>query len=347
MGIANWFRRAETTPPTGVTPPPRSGVSVLTADRAMGLSAVYRAVSIWATATSQLTLDVWRGGERIDTPAVVRQPDLMQSLSAFLEETTTSLAALGNAYWWLHKDDRNVVRTITVLDPLLCEPVEADGTLRYRDKVLKPGEFHHLKLLRVPGHIKGLGPIQAARAELNGALDLQDYASGWFQRGDVPPGLLSSDQHLNGEQAEAYKQRWYEDREGVKVLGSGLDFKPLLLSPEDAQWLEAQKFSVTQIARLFGVPAHLLLAAVDGSNLTYSNIQQADTAFIRWTLAKPLREIEEAFTSVLPRGQVARFNIDAFLRPDTATRYSAHKTAIEAGFMTVEEVREIEGLPNL
>jgi len=347
MGIFDFHKRDSATPPSGITPPPRGGSAVVTTDSALGLSAVYRAVSIWATATSQLSLDVWRAGDRIDTPAVVRQPDLRQSLSAFLQETTVSLASQGNAYWHLHRDDKGVVRTVTALDPLYCEPVEADGTLRYRDKVLRPDDFRHLKLLRVPGHLKGLGPIQAARAELSGALDLQEYAQGWFQRGDVPAGLLTTDQHLNADQAKTYKDAWYSDTEGIKVLGAGLDFRPLLLSPEDAQWLEAQKFSVTAVARMFGIPAHLLLASVDGSSLTYSNVQQADVTFIRWTLALVLREIEEAFTAVLPRGQVARFNIDAFLRPDTTTRYAAHEVALRAGFLTVAEVRAIEGLPPL
>ena len=39
-----------------------------------------------------------------------------------------------------------------------------------------------------------------------------------------------------------------------------------------------------------------------------------------------------------------RFNVDGFLRPDTTTRYAAHKVAIEAGFLTIDEVRAIEGL---
>ena len=36
--------------------------------------------------------------------------------------------------------------------------------------------------------------------------------------------------------------------------------------------------------------------------------------------------------------------MDGFLRPHTTTRYAAHKVAIESGFLTIDEVRAIEGL---
>jgi hypothetical protein len=35
------------------------------------------------------------------------------------------------------------------------------------------------------------------------------------------------------------------------------------------------------------------------------------------------------------------------LRADTLTRYQAHKIALDAGFLTVDEVRHIENLPTL
>ena len=57
-----------------------------------------------------------------------------------------------------------------------------------------------------------------------------------------------------------------------------------------------------------------------------------------------ISRIEQRLSEYLPRGQYAKFNLDALLRPDTKTRYDAHKIAIDAGFLTVDEVREIEDL---
>src|SRR5699024_7486663 len=121
-------------------------------------------------------------------------------------------------------------------------------------------------------------------------------------------------------------------------------YSPILLNPADAQFLENQQFTVTQIARLFGIPASLMLAVVEGGSQSYANVEQDWIAYIRFSLMSYLREIEEAFTKLLPNGQTARFNIETLLRADTKTRYEAHEIAIRAGFMKPEEVREIEGL---
>mgnify|MGYP002228372942 CR=1 FL=1 len=117
------------------------------------------------------------------------------------------------------------------------------------------------------------------------------------------------------------------------------------MKPADLQFLETQKFDTTQIARLLGIPASIMLAAVDGSNLTYSNIEQSWIEFSDYTLAAYTGEIEELLSSLLPRGRVVRFDWDSSRRADMADRYNAYKTAIGSGWLTVDDVRDREGLP--
>ena len=81
--------------------------------------------------------------------------------------------------------------------------------------------------------------------------------------------------------------------------------------------------------------------------MTYSNVEQDWLGFVRFTLTKYLRKIEEALTTFTPRGQTVRFQISALLRSDTLTRYQAHQIALNAGFMTLNEIRAIESLPPL
>lgn len=355
MGIWSWFgleHRSETPPEqpapgSGVRPPSREQTS-FTVDSAVSLSTVYRAISILATGASQLTLDVWRGEELLEKPGVVRKPDINSSLSGFLEMNVTSLSSTGNCFWKLTRNARNEVTNIEVLDYWKCSLDADKKILSVGDEKLTKDKYHHLQLLRMPGSTKGLGPIQACRAELVGVHTMRDYASDWFTSGDVPSGILKSDQLLTPAQAEQYKQGWQaRAAHEVAVLGSGLDYHPILLSPKDAQFIENQQFSTTAVARLFGIPAHLLLASVEGGSMTYQNIAQADLSFIRWTLMKYLREIEEAFSTLLPGMQTARFNLDALLRPDTKSRYEAHQIGLSGGFLTVNDVRRLEGLPPL
>ncbi|WP_344202073.1 phage portal protein [Pseudolysinimonas kribbensis] len=336
-------------------PPSRAAASAtVTSGQALGLSTVYRAVSIRTTAARQLSIDVHRGGTIIDSPAIIRRPDVDSSLPVFIERTVVSLNLTGNAFWRIRRNSIGQVVTLEALNPHDVQiDVTASGRVTgygYQGQALGVEDVKHLARLRVPGTPYGLGPIQAAQAELRGAIDLRDYAANWIASGDVPSGILRSDQQLTPEQATDVRTRWETTRggkRGVAVLGSGMSYTPIFLSPADAQFIESQNFTTTQIARLFGVPASLMLASTEGAPTTYQNVAQDWLGFVRFGLMEDLSEIEDALTDLLPRGQFARFNLEVLLRSDTTTRYATYKVALEAGFMTVAEVRAIENLPPL
>lgn len=335
--------------------------------RALTLSTVFRAVQIHATSVSQLSLDVKRNGATIDTPALIEKPSLAMTRSAFLEEATTCLYLDGNAFFRVVRagtgsTHAGEVVDLEILDPRLVgvsrHPQTGRIRFTYGQTEYTDREVLHLKYMRITGVDRGLGPIQAAQVELAGALDARDYGSKWFTEAGMPSGILKTDSALSPDQAKQYKNAWKgldedgEPLEGftthdVRVLGQGLDYAPLLLKPADVQFLESQQFTTTQIARLLGIPASLLLAAVEGNSQTYSNVEQDWIAYVRFSLMNVLREIEEALTSVIPRGQTARFNIDALLRSDTKTRYEGHNLALSGGWKTVDEIRSIENLPAL
>lgn len=344
-------------PSTAITSPTRdvSPRAVTTGD-ALSLSAAFRAVQIIGTSIKQLPIHAERDGIELNTqPSLIRQPNINDPRSVFLEQTAMSLATSGNAYWLKDTDGSGRVTNLTVLN---AHDVTFEHTnwgrvtkWMYLGQEFRPDQIHHLKFMRVPGKVEGLGPLQAAQAELRGALDTRDYASNWFVKSGVPAGgYLSTDGFLNAEEATKNRDAWTEataNRDGLPVIGNGLKFNSVFLSPADAQWLEARGFDVAQIARLWGVPAGIMLAAIEGSSQTYSNVEQAWTEFTKFTLMAYLVEIEDALSDLLPRGTRAKFNLDALLRPDTTTRYAAHAVAITAGFLTVDEVRALEGLPPL
>ena len=98
--------------------------------------------------------------------------------------------------------------------------------------------------------------IQAAAATLRGHLDVAHYGAEWFRQGEVPSGVLSTDQHLTATQAAEWKAQWKAQRaqHDTAVLGSGLAYTHLSLKPAEVQWLESQRFNTTAVARLFGIP---------------------------------------------------------------------------------------------
>jgi len=341
-------------PSTALETPVRSisNRSVTTGD-ALGLSAVYRAISIFAIASKQLSIDVFRASTAIDAPAFIKRPDINDSFPAFIEQSVVSLALNGNAYWLISRDAQNRVTNLEVFNPLdvLIETNTRGKAIKYSylGTDYKPADIRHLKLLRVPGNVKGLGPIQAAQADLRGAIDTNSYATNWFETSGVPNGYLKTDTPLNAEDAAALKTQWAASVKGgtTAVLDSGLTYTPIYLSPKDAQFIESQNWNKTQIATLFGIPLRMMLATVEGNSMTYANLQDEKLQLVEFGLMGYLTEIETAFSELLPGSQKAKFNLEAFLRVDTKTRYEAHKLAIDAGFLKVDEVRAIEGLDPL
>lgn len=320
---------------------------------------VYRSIGIHAIAVKQMGLQHFKedvteaDGQDVRLPlgSFLRKPDIDSTRPAFMEMTTVSLAARGNAYWLKRTDDYGRIRNCQVLNPLQMTITRNPDTnvLEYwyagNRKPYGPAEIQHLKLLRVPGSEYGLGPIQAAMIEIEGALDLRDYSSNWFKDSGVPKdGVLTSDQQLSEKSATDARDRWMNTTTGIRVLGAGLHYEGMFLNPAEAQFLENMQFTTTQIARLFGTPASLMLAAVEGGSQTYANIEQDWLGFVRFSNMQYLIEIEDALTQVLPTFEYAKFNIEAFLRTDTTTRYKAYREGIDAGWLLKSEVRKTENM---
>ena len=351
-----WFQREETPVQNpAIAPPRRADFAAITPRQAMTLEAVYRCLFIIETAAKQLTIDAWRGNTPLNpAPSIIRRPNMHQTQTAFIVETVQSLAQRGNAYWMVTRAPEGEILNLEVLPALEVQPTQDPENrlvwFTYRGRRYTRQEIIHLKLMTVPGEIEGLGPLQAAAKSIGGAIALSEYSAKFITDGGTPSGLLTTDQNLTQDQADALKAEWdtkVSHSKGTPVLGKGTHFELLSLKPAELQFLENQNFNVTQVARLFGIPARLMLAPLEGSSTTYANAQQEDLQMVKWTLTAYLREIETALTDLLPRGQNARFNLEGLLRADTLSRYQAHQIAINAGFLTINEVRQIEGLEPL
>lgn len=330
--------------PADILPPSRAGQGSVTIDGALGLPAVFRAISIISTAVSQLNLQVWRNGEVLSTPALARRPDPDRPAASFWKRTAISLACTGNAYWLIFRAADNTVSGLEILNPLeihFYRDKLGHKVWVYRGQEYTSKQIKHLRLLEVPGHEEGLGPIQACKSSLYGGLQLQHYADLWFDGAAVPTGILSTPLELDPEQADEFKRRWHEiqGERGVAVMGKGLTYEPIVLRPADAQFIESRQLSVVDAARMFGIPAHLAMAEVNSNSLTYQNVRDADRTLIIYTLMQYLGEIEQAMTDLLVRGQEAKFDLDDFLRPDPKTQAEIHKTYVDMGVLAKSEVR--------
>ena len=330
--------------PDGIKPPKRGP-----ATEPLQLSTVFRGVQVLQTAITGLPIVEQRGGRDLpDVSPMVLQPDVSRSRRDFIADIVASLVLDGNAFTRIVRDWKGEIVTCEVLPPQYVtvtdesdDPARPDLRFSYLGHAYTTKDVVHSKFLNVPGRLRGLGPISAAREEIEAAQLARDYKAKFFTDGSNLKGYLRTTENVTKEAVQIAKDAWKSDGTAgdIKVVGKALEYVPLDMKPADLQFLETQKFDTTQFARLLGIPASIMLAAVDGSNLTYSNIEQSWIEFADYTLAAYTGEIEEIFNRLLPRGRTAKFDWDSSQRANMSDRYTAYKTAIEAGFLTVDDVR--------
>jgi HK97 family phage portal protein len=339
---------------SAIVPPPRSATSGVTTTDALGIAAVYRGVSILSNAIKQIGVHLYRDDIKLESqPLWVRQPDDKITRAEFMARTVNSLALSGNAYWLVSRNGRGEPVKLEVLNPfqVQIETTDISDDLAgyiYRGKTkYSTTDIQHLKMLSVPGNHYGLGPLQACQPELRNAKDTRDFASKWFSDSGMAAQVVSPKVPVSPDTLVDIANSLRSAQTGGSVVApTELAIQNLFLNPRDAMFIDVQNWNTSQVCRILGIPANMMLAEA-GSSMTYSNVEQEQIAFTRYSLSAYYIEIEQAMSFLLPRGTEARMNIDALLRTDTLTRYQAHEIAIAAGFKTVDEVRADEKLAPL
>ena len=333
---------------------PLQGPLHISYDTALGIPALYRCVNLIADSIGSLPLVAYRQGDRVrPQPAILTMPDRTMTRMDMIASTVMSLLIDGNAYWLLgDRDELGYPRQAVLLAPdaVNIRTAQNGATIAYQvaGQVYQPEDVLHIRGLTFPGSVKGMSVIEHHRRTLGIGIAGEDCASELYNAGGLPVGVLEVDADITREEADALKAGWIANNGGRNrtpaVLANGIAYKPLSFSASDLELIDARRYSAQQICTLFGVPPHMVGVAMYGTSMTYSNVTQDSIQFVRYTLRPWLSRVEQALSMLLPRGQDARFILDDMLRADTATRYSAYEVGIRAGFLTAEEVRNMEDL---
>ena len=334
--------------------PSREAIGV-TPTTALSLVAVSRATSVLETAIMQIPVNVYRGNTALPTPLWLETPDIENQISQaeWLGTTLMHMAVYGNAFWHIQRGPRGIINIRNLHPTDVTVAVDGDGNIYYTyfSKYYSPREVKHLKLFSNPSptQLLGEGPLQRHRSVLRSALDLHNYADNWFRTAAVPTGTLTTSEFLSADVARQNKEAFVASQQerSIAVLSSGLKYDSITLSPEQAQFLENQKFITRQIAMMFGVPTMYLGMGIEGQGMTYVNGNEDRSKLFEDGLQQYIVRIQQAITDLLPRGQYAEFNLTEFLRPNVKTRYESYAIGLTNRFLTVPEVREMEGMSEL
>lgn len=335
-------------------------------DVALTLTAVYRATSIIASTIGALPLHVKRmnrfGEEEIEedrqTAFIWHRPNPEMTRLTFWETVIAHEVLNGNAFIFVVKNGSGQPLELWPLAPhrVTVERFEnrkiykVDGKFDMID-FAAGGEIVHVMNMSRDG-LTGLSPIKLAAVSVELSKAAEEYGARFFGQDSTPLGTLSTDAEITEAQAEAISRRWAErhaglDNRNIAVLGHGAKFEQISINPEDAQLLEERRFQVAEIARLFGVPPHLL-GDMERSTSWGTGLEEQGINFLRYTLLRHIEAFEQAIDDALLKRvetrRKAKFVTDGLLRASYQVRMQGHATA-HGRFMTANEIRKLEGLP--
>lgn len=213
--------------------------------------------------------------------------------------------------------------------------------------------YGHTEILHVPA-FDGVSPILRGKEALGNAAVLERHLSQFFGSGARPSAVITTDS-LPDNDSGANKlknvrsdyRRWKEDPNAPLILPPGWQLAQPAITSTDAQFLEHRKEQVNEIARLFGVPPHMLFQL---DRATWSNAEEMGASFLQLCLRPWLDRWQEAYATVLLSEDEQDDHYFEFVtadleRADAAGRAEIYAKLIAARVYTPNEVRARENLP--
>lgn len=287
-------------------------------------------------------------------------PNRFQTAQEFKEMMQAHVCFRGNAYAEILATNTRGIAELMPLHPDRVLPFWApDGRRAYAyndpnrgQRVILQSEMFHLMGLSLDGGLCGLSPISYFRNTIGLDLAQEEFAGANIANGARPSGALKTTGKLNDAARDNLKKSWAEVMQGsrnsgrVAILEEGLAWEQLGLTLEDAQFIEQRKFSLEQIARIFGVPPHMVGELTRSTN---NNIEQQSLDFVQNTMgpwfAKWQGAIARDLLSEAERKRfIARFDVDQLLRADLTTRRNMYIAGRQWGWLSANDVRADMGL---
>ena len=337
--------------------------TVVNPETVFRVNAIFSAVSLISDTISTLPVDSYirRDGARFafrPRPAWVQQPDVDTTKEAFYGSLIVSMLLDGNGFVRVFRDGAGRVVNMTVLNPAKVE-IRKDkvGGVTYiyegEGKPLNKNELMHIPDVVRPGETRGISRVTALKDNFGLALALESYAARFFGQGASTQGIIEFPGNLSPEQAKQLVDGFDARHKGFRkshktgVLSGGAKYVNTSVENDKAQFIDSRRMAVEDVARAFNIPPHLL--GLPGTN-TYSSVEQNNIAFVTHTLRPIVQKLESAFTPLManePGGTTAfiKFTLDGLLRGDANSRFTAYSTGLQAGYLTINDIRRLEDLP--
>lgn len=333
-----------------------SGANV-TPDSSFGIVPFYAAINLLSGTISTLPVDCFyrKGGQRLPyrpKPTWIDKPDIdLSTGQAFWQQALISLLVWGNSYTRIFRDKSGEIVNMVALDPTLVD-VKRNAIGRKifhyqgeEGKSLTSDEVLHITDILLPGAVKGKGRVEALKEAFGLSIALQSFAARFFGGGVQTSGVIEYPGSLSREQAKSLVSGFDSNHLGYRkahktgILTGGAKFTKTGTNPDEAQMIQSREFAVLEVARAFQIPPFLL--GVPGTS-SYASAEQQSQDFVTHSLRPLVEKLERAFSGLLPDGVFLKWNLDGLIRADFATRMQGYSVAIQGGWMSINDIRNLE-----
>lgn len=345
-------------------PNTHAGVAVAS-DSALTLPAVFRCIALNAETIASLPVDclVKRGDVREPyayPPSWLTRPNGEYDWGQFIQEVQTSLEMDGNAFILKVSTESGRLFELWHLAPQMVSVDRArelrNAPLYYRVTtaagvdVFPASAILHIKAFTLPRQMRGLSPIMWLLAQTIGTgLAAQEFGARFFGDGAHLSGVVESPTMLNQEQQDKLRATFKKRHGGVSkshalgILTGGAKWVPMSVKPEEAQFLETQKFTAVQIAQAYGIPPEFVTDA-EGAKGYVTGLHMRMQMWNITGLNPRIVRLERAFSGLLTDKAYVRFNRNAFLQMDPEQRTKYYAAAQMGEWMTPDEIRAKEDM---
>jgi HK97 family phage portal protein len=333
---------------------------------ATSIGAVYAAVKLYADTVASLPIGsfIREGGVRrpVTRPIWYDRPipaNPNYTGFQFRHAVVSSLLLDGNAFILFLTDRLGDVIETRVLDPQKVEiKVDENGVPLYTVTTndgaftVGPDKMVHIPLFATAGNQRGMSPVEHHRTTLGLASATQLFSAKFYENGAAPSAVIKVPGELTQDVSDSLRSSFSRRHSGVErmqqvaILTGGADFQQMSAKISDLQLVETMHWGVESIARIYGVPLHLM--QYPGGNTSYSSVEVISIEWLRLGLGPLIARIEAGLQRLIVGNTTfVKFNLDGLLRPTTKERYDAYSVALNNGFLSLDEVRALEDRPPL
>lgn len=331
-----------------------------------GLAAVRRCVAILSDAVASTDLSLMQrlpqGGK-----VAVSGNELSKALSKLrfrdIELAMQDALYIGNGFLKVNKNNGIEIQAIpahrvsVVVDQSgdAWYQVAADENLNQSEEVLSSGEMIHIRYrVDASNGLVGISPLRQVSGSMSAIVESYFLQSRLSENLSNAGLMLATDSNLSKEVVTRLREIADEQTSGFKaggtlILSSGL--KPvdskISLSIKDADLIEALRFSVEEVSRIYGIDPSMLGYS---QNTSFATAAEMRRAFLSSTLRPLLIRVADAFNEAL----LSPEDLDNGLRIEfDAADFGAGKelaetlsTLVNSGILTANESRNRMGLPD-